>query len=56
MVQQQFFKTAREFEGQYVECLRVERSDNRFNKEWKERMAREMLKFNGKISVNVGDE
>jgi hypothetical protein len=54
-VQQQYFKSAREFESQYLDCLRVERSDNKFNKEWKDRMAREMLRFNGK-SAGIGDE
>lgn len=33
----------------------MERSDNKFNKEWKDRMAREMLRFNGK-SAGIGDE
>jgi hypothetical protein len=55
VVQQQFFKAAREFEAQYLECLRVERTDNKFHKEWKDRMTREMLKFNGK-STGIGDE
>jgi hypothetical protein len=33
----------------------VERTDNKFHKEWKDRMTREMLKFNGK-STGIGDE
>lgn len=28
----------------------VERGNNKFNKEFKERLAKEMLKFNGKIA------
>ena len=48
------YKAAREFKAQFDECLYVERSDNRFNKEWKDRLSKEMLKFNGKVAV--GDE
>ena len=33
----------------------MERSDNKFNKEWKDRMNREMMKFNGKAAA-IGDE
>jgi len=32
------FKAAREFEGQYLECLRVEKMENKFNKEWRDRL------------------
>ena len=55
VVQQTFFKAAREFEAAYNECFGVERSDNKFNKEWKDRLARFMLMFNGKLAP-VGDE
>ena len=55
VVQQHIFKAAREFEYQYLECLRVDRSDNKFNKEWKDRLVKEMMKFNGKIAA-IGDE
>lgn len=55
VVQQTFFKAAREFEATYLECFRVERSDSKFNKEWKDRLTRFMMMFNGKIAA-VGDE
>lgn len=48
VVQQPLFKAAREFEQQYLDCLRVERLDNKFNKEWRDRLQKEMLRFSGK--------
>lgn len=38
VVQQPLFKAAREFEGQYLECLRVEKLENKFNREWRDRL------------------
>jgi hypothetical protein len=32
----------------------VERTDNKFNKEWKDRLSKEMMRFNGKLAP--GDE
>lgn len=54
VVQQPMFKAAREFEGQYLECLRVEKLENKFNKEWRDRLQKEIMRFNGK-SVAGGD-
>lgn len=48
------FKAAREFEGQYLECLRVEKVDNKYNKEWRDRLQKEIMRFNGK-AVAGGD-
>lgn len=39
-----------------MECLRVERQENRFNKEWRERVSREVMRFNGKAAVGDGQE
>ena len=47
-VQQPFFKAAREFENAYFECLHCEIGSNNYNKEWRDRQAMEMLRFNGK--------
>lgn len=51
VVQQPMFKAAREFEGQYLECLRVEKADNKYNKEWRDRLQKEILRFNGKTVI-----
>jgi len=48
VVQNPLFKAAREFENQYLECLSVEKVANKFNKEWRDRLVKEMLRFNGK--------
>ena len=54
-MQQPLFKAAREFEYQYQECNNVEKASNKFNKEWKDRLQKEMLKFNGKAAATGPD-
>jgi len=49
------FKAAREFENQYLECLTVEKAANKYNKEWRDRLVKEMLKFNGKTPTTGAD-
>jgi hypothetical protein len=49
------FKAAREFENQYLECLTVEKVANKYNKEWRDRLVKEMLKFNGKTPTTGPD-
>ena len=56
VVQQPLFKAAREFEYTYLECLKVEKNDNKFNREWRDRLQQEMLRFNGKITTADGAE
>lgn len=50
ITQETFFKAARDFEAQFHACMNVEKPNNQFNKEWKERKQREMMKFLGKIT------
>jgi hypothetical protein len=56
VVQQLLFKAAREFEHQYKECIKADNSENRLNKEFKDRFIKEMLRFNGKVAVGDGAE
>lgn len=49
VVNQTLFRAARDFEAKYWECMTVDKMDNPFNREWKERYQRELLKFNGKV-------
>jgi hypothetical protein len=55
VVQNPLFKAAREFENQYLECLSVEKVSNKFNKEWRDRLVKEMLRFNGKTPTTGFD-
>jgi hypothetical protein len=43
------FKAAREFESVYNECMNVERQSNKNNIQWRDRLQREILRFNGKV-------
>ena len=56
VVSQPLFKAAREFEYQYQECMKVERADNKFFREWKDRLQKELLRFNGKVAIADGGE
>jgi hypothetical protein len=51
VVQQPLFRAAREFKICYDECMRPERAENKFNREWRERLQKEMLRFNGKAVI-----
>ncbi len=48
------FKAAREFESQYYECMKADKGESKFFREWKDRLSKEILRFNGK--AQIGDE
>ena len=55
VAQNPLFKAAREFENQYLECLNVEKVANKYNREWRDRLVKEMLRFNGKTPTGGPD-
>jgi hypothetical protein len=49
------FKAAREFETQYYDCMKADKGESKFFREWKDRLTKEILRFNGKAQ-GLGDE
>lgn len=42
------FRAAREFEAAYNECVNADKTTSKHFKDYKERLTKQMLKFNGK--------
>lgn len=51
IVQQKFFKSAIDFSETYELCKTPEHPMNSFNREWRDRMQKELLRFNGKAVI-----
>lgn len=50
------FRSARDFEAAYKEVMALQRSDNKYNPDYRAKLDREMQKFTGKIMVGEGAE
>lgn len=48
------FRAAREFEAMYIDCVNADKTTSKHYKDYKDRMTRQMLKFNGK-SQGIGE-